>query len=83
MSDKKPKENNQQSSVFKHSIVWASLILAIAFLLSGKPEFDAVKNTIFILLVGASVISHSILLRSQGKSLISTCEAKLLRRLFK
>ena len=86
MSDKNINKKTNNNSVDKNlmvksSIVWAVLMLAIAFLLSGKMEIESVNNTIFIFMIGAWYISHSFILKAQGKGLIPACERKFLKRL--
>jgi hypothetical protein len=79
-------KNNHQNStkqglIIKHSIVWAALMIAIAFLLSGELEDSSIKNTIFIFMVGAWYMSHSLIMHSLGKSLLLNCERRLLKKL--
>ena len=74
--------SNNQSSITKHSIIWAVLIIAISFLLKDNLADASIKNTIIIFLIGAWYMSHSLLSKSHGQKIISDCEAKLFRRLF-
>jgi hypothetical protein len=53
-----------------HSIVWAVLILSLAFFIKGNEQ----TNLIFIFMVGGWYISHASILR-QAKVKTSNCDS--------
>lgn len=76
------KFSNKQSSVLKHSIIWAALIIAFSYLLKDNLTDSSIKNTIFIFMIGAWYMSHSLLSKAHGLKMVSDCEAKLFQRFF-
>ncbi|PCI72904.1 MAG: hypothetical protein COB38_02360 [Gammaproteobacteria bacterium] len=74
--------SNKQSSVLKHSIIWATLIIALSYLLKDNLTDSSIKNTIFIFMIGAWYMSHSLLSKAHGLKMVSDCETKLFRRFF-
>ncbi|PHS18511.1 MAG: hypothetical protein COA86_07395 [Kangiella sp.] len=74
--------SNKQSSVLKHSIIWAVLIIALSYLLKDNLTDSSIKNTILIFMIGAWYMSHSLLSKAHGLKMISNCEVKLFRRFF-
>ena len=57
--------------VLIHSIIWAVLIVALAYLIKGNEQ----ANVIFIFLVGGWYISHASILK-QIKAKDASCDSK-------
>ena len=74
--------SNNHSSIIKHSIIWATLIIALSYLLKDNLADSSIKNTIFIFMTGAWYMSHSLLSKAHGLKTCSPCEAKLFGRFF-